>query len=123
MADNHEQAASNLADAIWWLKGFRAGHQQIEAWGASDPIEGLGESLRGVREWLNRLALGKRRALGTTERNMAIVMTEAEFERIYDGLQGHSHAADRALARETASAILSEFQREQRETPDDDIPF
>lgn len=123
MSDSHKASAALLADALWWFKGYRAGAQQIEAWGNSDPTEGLGDGLRGVREWLCQLARGSRRVLGVEERTLAIVMTEAEFERIYDGLRGHSGPADRALARETAETILREFQREQRETPDDDIPF
>lgn len=123
MTDNHETASAALADAIWWFKGYRAGAQQIEAWSMSDPTEGMGDALRGVREWLGQMAQGKRRVLGTDKRSLAMVMTEAEFERLFDGLHTHSGEADRALARETAERILNEFRAEWRKQPDEDLPF
>lgn len=124
MADSHEQSDALLADATWWLKGFRAGAQQIEAWGNSDPTDGIGCGLLAVRDWLSRLARGKRRVLGMDDRNLAVVLTEAEFERLYDGLRGHAGDADRALARETAETIWREFVAERREPKEDgQIPF
>lgn len=124
MADSHEQCDALLADATWWFKGFRAGAQQIEAWGNSDPTDGIGHGLLRVREWLSQLARGKRRVLGMNDRNLGVAMSEAEFERIYDGLRDHSGDGDRALARETAEKVWREFVAERREPKDDEqIPF
>ncbi|MGF7152651.1 hypothetical protein [Novosphingobium gossypii] len=124
MADSHEQADALLADVTWWFKGYRAGAQQIEAWGTLDPTDGLGTAILGVREWIGRLARGKRRVLGISDRNLGVAMTEAEFERLHDGLREHSGDGDRALARETIELIYREFVAERREPKNDgEIPF
>jgi hypothetical protein len=65
------------------------------------------------------MAKGKRRLLGMDERNLAVVMAEAEFERIVDGLHEHSTEADRSLARETLGRVLREFRAEQK----GEVPF
>lgn len=116
---NHSEADSLLADALWWFKGFLAAQPAD----ASDPTDALGNSLRNVRQWLIGLSQGHRRLLGTNERQYAVVLTEAEFERIYDGLK-HRTVKDLDLGLTTAKAILDQFTAERREAAlPDGAPF
>lgn len=113
------QADSLLADALWWFKGFRAA-QPVDS---VDPTDALSDSLRNVRQWLIGLSQGHRRLLGTNERQYAVVLTEAEFERIYDGLK-HRTVEDLDLGLTTAKAILEQFTAERREAAlPDGAPF
>lgn len=110
MTENHTSADALLADAIWWFKGFRA----AQSADAGDPTDDLGNSLRRVREWLNRLPLGLNRLLGTDERSFACVITEYELEVIIDGLRGNTNE-DRDLALAKAREIYTQFAAECKE--------
>lgn len=110
MTENHTSADALLADAIWWFKGFRAAQPAD----ASDPTDDLGNSLRRVREWLNRLPLGLSRLLGTSDRAYACVITEHELEVIIDGLRGNSNE-DRDAALNKVREIHKQFAAELTE--------
>lgn len=103
----HEQADSALADAIWWFKGFRAAHAD------NDPTCGMADDLRNARNWLSRLARGKTRLLGLTERAQGVVLTEYEFEVVFDALRDGSCEQDRNLARPLIQNILDEIRAER----------
>lgn len=107
MSINHSSADAMIADAIWWFKGFRAAQPAD----ASDPTDNLGEGLRSVREWLDRLPLGLNRLLGTNERNFACVITEHELEVIMDGLNRNT-IEDRDLALAKVREIYKQFASE-----------
>lgn len=110
MTMNHTEADNLLADALWWFKGFRAAQPAD----ARDPTEALGDSLRSVREWLNRLPLGLNRLLGTSERTFACVITEHELEVIIDGLRENT-GEDRELALAKVREIHKQFVAECKE--------
>lgn len=121
MTENHTSADALLADAMWWFKGFRAAQPAD----AGDPTDDLGNSLRRVREWLNRLPLGLNRLLGTSERNFACVITEHELEVIIDGLRSNTNE-DRDLALEKVREIHKQFVAECKEVaarPKVELPF
>lgn len=108
-----EQADSRLADAIWWFKGFAVATQRRCAMDCDqDPTEGLGESLRSVRNWIDRLSRGSTRLIGTNERTYAIALTEQEFEVLFDGIRSEGNLAEVGHARALAGKILAEFQAE-----------
>lgn len=110
MTINHSTADNLIADAIWWLKGFRAAQPAD----ASDPTDNLGASLLRVREWLNRLPLGVSRLLGANERTFACVITEHELEVIIDGLRSNTNE-DRDLALTKVREIHKQFIAECNE--------
>jgi hypothetical protein len=84
MADfSHELADSTLADALWWFRGYAAARQTDE----HDQTFGLAEKLRRARQWLSSLASGEKRLVGLHERELGIVLTEGEFEMVYDALR------------------------------------
>ncbi|WP_374139445.1 hypothetical protein [Sphingomonas sp.] len=114
---DHKEADSALADLLWWHKGFAAAHGIAAASGqglpANDPdLEGRA---RRVREWISALCVGQRRTLGLDDRDRAIVITEAEFERLFDGLKFHDQEADYKIAAETAVNILQQARAEWQE--------
>ncbi|MBB4859674.1 hypothetical protein HNO88_003003 [Novosphingobium chloroacetimidivorans] len=112
----HEDADNALADALWWFRGFRAA-QPTEA---SDATFDMQSKLLDARNWLKRLAEGKRRVLGLGEPEQGIVITYAEFERLYDGLR-HG-IEDREVGVATAKQILEEYRAELRGTKPG-VPF
>lgn len=84
MADvTHEQADNALADALWWFRGHSAARPMDER----DQTYDLGEKLLNVRNWLKDLATGDRRMIGLHERHLGIVLTEGEFETVFDALR------------------------------------
>jgi hypothetical protein len=80
---SHETTDSALADALWWFRGFAATRQT----GEHDQTFGLAEKLKRARSWLNSLASGEKRLVGLHERELGIVLTEGEFEMVYDALR------------------------------------
>lgn len=121
MGMNHTDADNALADALWWLRGFEAATTSDH----DDTVRRLWTGLRAIRVWLNEAATGDHRLLGTTDRHRAVVITEAEFERMHDGLRGLTNE-DRELGLSTSHAILAAFQREAVEianASNPDIPF
>lgn len=116
-----DKADNILSDAIWWLRGFRAAHPVDMM--DSDPTQGLGDALLNVRNWLVKLSLGRARTIGTNERQVAVVMTEGEFEQLFDGLRVGADEEDMLMARTKAAAILQEFQHELASAFSPETPF
>lgn len=116
-----EKADNLLADAIWWLRGFRAAHP-VDMMDC-DPTQGLGDALLNVRNWLVKLSLGRARIIGANERQVAVVMTEGEFEQLFDGLRVDAAEEDLLLARTKVAAILQEFRHERASAFNPEVPF
>ena len=111
---SHEQADSALADMIWWFRGFRAATVNSDPLAPTDQTFDLAGAALTTRTWLKRLARGKARLLGINDSERAIVLTEAEFDTIFDGLR--EGAIDCVLpARELVMRVLREFQAEANE--------
>ena len=89
----------------------------------TDPSQGLGPSLRNVRDWISALAAGSKRMLGISERRLGCAITKAELERIFEGLREQASDDERLIARTTITAILLEFQAERTSAFDDEAPF
>lgn len=109
---SHEKTDSTLADAIWWLHGFRAacdGRDQF----SSDPTRGLGDDLRAARDWIKGLAHTRTRLIGLDDRNQAFVITEAEFEVLFDGLREGATPEDQNLGRAAALKIIEAVKAER----------
>ncbi|WP_334656964.1 hypothetical protein [Sphingomonas panaciterrae] len=120
----HENHDAALADALWWFRGFNAAHAALQATGgaAFTGAEGLDHHLREVRGWLKELSTGKRRVLGMSERERAIVLTEAEFERVLDGLRS-TNAVDVNAGRATVEAVFAEVRAEVKQADEDEVAF
>lgn len=118
MIRNHENADSRIADAIWWMHGFAAAKPK-----KAGKLAELAEGLSEIRNWLLRFTQGRSRLLGTDERQLAVVMTEAEFERLFDGLRVKACREDIDDARATVTAILNEFRHERKSVFDPEAPF
>jgi hypothetical protein len=108
------RAGEQIADAIWWFKGFAAAN--VPACGMMNPdndASSLAEQLREIRIFLDRIKDGKVRRLGEEK---AIVLTYAEFERIYDYV-AHPRAgeAEKADAVLTIRQVLDDYHRERRD--------
>lgn len=110
---DHGQAASALSEATWWFKGFSAAVSQDDR---GTPAN-LGERLREIRNWLDRLPYGLHRMLGTNSSALGVVLTEHEFEVLWDALRapaGEAGDAERKIAMDKLSAILTQFTKERR---------
>ena len=118
MGMNHTDADNALADVLWWLRGFEAATTSDH----DDTVHDLWTGLRNIRNWLSEMARGGHRLLGLSENARAIVITEAEFEAILDGLQRNTEE-DREAGRQTARAIFDQYAREARELANPTVPF
>lgn len=112
---SHDAADSALADAIWWFKGYVAGS-------STDVTDGVIDRLRRARQWIDKLASGDARLIGTDEREQAFAITEREFEQIMDALHPRSTKADREIAESMLRRVHSKVTSE-RAPQDLDIPF
>lgn len=116
----HQQTDNTLADAIWWLKGFRAARPDTD----TDPSCDLGSDLLSARIWLRRLALGKSRMLGLSDHTRAVVLTEHEFEVIYDALRIEADAAEQQDGRDQIAKVYQEFTAERKDAgKEEGLPF
>lgn len=118
---NPSNADDQLADALWWLKGFAAA-QPIDDRGET---LAMAESLRLIRDWLDRLSQGFDRLLGQNEHTFACVLTEHEIEVIIDGLRSDV-GEDRKIGLEKALAIYKHFDVERRKllnSRNSEVPF
>jgi hypothetical protein len=117
----HENHDAALADALWWFRGFNAAHAALQVSGSPfTGAEGLDHHLREVRDWLKALSAGKRRVLGMTDRERAIVLTEAEFERVLDGYRAIT-AADVNIGKSTIESIFAEVRAEVKRADADQV--
>lgn len=115
-----------LADAIWWFHGFKAAigiASVLSPFGETDQTHGLGDKMLAVRERMSRLAEGKARAIGSTEREMSIAITEAEFDRMRDAFQPNATDDDRKGAKEIADTIWRQFEHERASAFNPEAPF
>lgn len=115
----HEIHDDILADATWWLKGFKAARQTDE----HDQTENLGAGLLEVREWIKGLARARTRLIGTTDRDQAFVITEGEFEILYDAI-AHPSSTERDKA--AGAALLKKIMdqvKTERAKSGPDHPF
>lgn len=115
----HEQHDNALADALLWLRGFEAATTSDH----DDTARKLWTGVRNVRDWLAGLTAGRTRLLGMNEHARAVVLTEAEAERLLDGLCETPAPADVTAARETIEAVFADMRREAAEPDTDMIPF
>lgn len=117
MIKDVEQAHAALADALWWLRGFASAAPD------NPETRDMAEGLRQVREYLDRIKGGWVRRIGDEQ---AVVITYAEFERLYDAL-AHPAAseADKPAAVEALKAIMHAYQAESAAARkrSDEIPF
>lgn len=121
---NPDFADSRLADAIWWFHGFNAAVQPSANDFTETPVSvDLASGLRGVRAWLIGLAKGRTRLIGTTERDLAGVLTEHELEVIHDGLRVTAEPSERDAAREIVAKVLKQIGLEYREMMQGEVPF
>ena len=116
MIKDVELAHAALADALWWLKGFASANPD------NPDARAMAESLREVREYLNRIANGCVHRIGDER---AFVMSYADFEVVYDGIaHPRSTDADREKAAEKMRALLRQYQVEAQEaSANPQIPF
>lgn len=125
MIKDHQQADEQLADALWWLRGFAAAQPADDR---ATPLH-MADSLREVRVWLRRLSEGLTRLIGTDDRSFAIALTEAEFEQLWDAARApddESGAAERRETVERLRPILTKFTEERRAFADartKELPF
>lgn len=115
----HEQADNALADAIWWFRGYKASRPTDDY----DQSFDLGGALHSARTWLKRLARGKTRLFGLTEREEAVALTYGEFEVLYDALRERATAQDRDLGQELVKRVLDEISVERKADRDDEVFF
>lgn len=120
---DQRDADDQIADALWWLRGFAAA---IPADDRGIP-ELLCRNLLEIRRWLNKLSEGRTRLLGTHERAFALVLTEYEFEVLVDGITREaSEDADVLAAQALKSKILTQLRAEQQAftaSRDKELPF
>lgn len=115
-----------LADAIWWFHGFKAAigiASVLSPFGETDQTRGLGDKMLAVRERLCRLAEGKARAIGSKEQEMALSLTENEFDRIRDALSPMGTEDERAAAFKMANEIGAAFDQERASAFNPEVPF
>lgn len=120
MGYSHLSADEQIADAIWWFKGFRAAMKLEDR----DETDGLAENLRRLRDWLGGLPYGFTRLVGTADCALGCVLTEAEFEQVFDALRGTDEEREVGLA--TMRRVLDQFSNERRDLANarnKEIPF
>ena len=113
----HKAADNALAEAIWWLKGFRAAHPD------SDPTCGMEDGLRAARDWLSGLAHGRTRLLGLSDHAQGLALTEHEFEVMYDGLRATADDAEREQAIKVIKNVLDAMGAERIEARREPEPW
>lgn len=99
-----------LADAIWWLKGFSASRGKK----ANADIVDLEAGLRSARQQINRLARGKSRLIGHDENDIAIAITEREFDVISDAFMERATPDEIRAAFELIVGVRKEYVAELR---------
>lgn len=109
MIRNQYEADNALADALWWLKGYAA----AASGEAQDDAQAMAEKLSDARRWLNDLTDGSKRMLGINERQLAIALTENEYEVIVDGLHDKENSGERLQALEITKPITAQLREER----------
>lgn len=105
------QMDSVLADATWWFAGFAASR------GSEAPAEiaDLEAGLRSARLQINRLARGKSRLIGHDENDIAIAITEREFDLISDAFMERATPDEIRAAFDLIVGVRKEYVAELRE--------
>lgn len=117
-------ADSRLADVLWWLHGFNAAQPAMLADFSPQPVSiDLASGIRGVRSWIEGLAKGRTRLIGTNDRELGAVLAEHELEVIHDGLREGAAPAELESARELVSKVLKQIGVEYREMLQGEAPF
>jgi hypothetical protein len=118
---SHEQTDNTLADALWWFRGYSAARQTDE----HDQTFGLGEKLLRARNWLKELASGEKRLIGLHDRELGVVLTEGEFEMVYDALRFGDRTPKEEIEQIVGKLhrVSEKFNSERAYLRDPDIPF
>ena len=112
-----QQHDDALSDVIWWLKGFAANNPD------NQDVYQMQDGLRNLRTWLDRL--GKPgfattfRTVGTDRDDIRIVITEADFDRINDGLTDIRND-DCQFAKRLMEGLRTEYVEELKPS---EVPF
>lgn len=110
-----------LADAFWWLRGFGAANP------AEDSAGQAGDGIGRARATIQKLTSGDAivvRAWGEhhDKQGFRIVISEAEFDRIFDGLRS-SDPNDVKDGLACATALRDRAMKEIKQILQPEMPF